>query len=267
MNHFATINGINGASGLIYENGRLLLISDDSFVLYIYSLENKNLKKINLSENQNQEEGIIKSLKSDFESIATKDNEIHIFGSGSAENRYQHLIIDSDTLKVKKRKSLKKLYHQMMDSSGITEDDFNIEGVILGENKTLFFNRGNGPEKKNGIFKIGQKTEFIPVELPVTNNVRFGFTDACCFENQIYFTASAEAGDSTYDDGEVLGSAIGIINTEDLSLKEFKIITNKHKIEGISVIKKTEDFIEFILCEDADDDKNETNIFKYTLKN
>jgi hypothetical protein len=39
--------------------------------------------------------------------------------------------------------------------------------------------------------------------------VRSSFTDAILVDNSIYFLATAEDTESTYDDGEVLGSLIG----------------------------------------------------------
>lgn len=268
LTSFLKIKGINGASGLIYKNNQLILIADDSFVLYSYSLKDNNLIKINLSENKNLSERMEKALKPDFEAVALKNNEFHVFGSGSAEKRFHHVIADAESLVVTERKSIKNLYNKMMETSGIKAEDFNIEGVILENNISYFFNRGNGPGKKNGIFKIDENDaiKFFPVKLPEIGGVVSGFTDACLFENEIYFTASAEASDSTYHDGEVLGSAIGKISLIDFSLKDFQIITDVYKIEGITVMSSGKNEIQFLLCEDADDDKDESLIFSLKIK-
>lgn len=273
FSHFATVKGIGGASGILFEDDRLVLISDDSFVLYFYSIDDKKLEKFNLSESDEWNENIEKAFKPDFESLSKSENHYYLFGSGSAENRFESIEISEKPLKIVKRDSLKTIYSEMMKISNIGIDDFNIEGAVLKSDDAYFFNRGNGPNRKNGIFKIKNRKNskreisYYPIELPKIDEVVFGFTDACFCYDSFYFTASAESGGSTYHDGDVLGSAVGRIGIDDMILKEFQIVTKDHKLEGIAVSKNAENEIEFFLCEDADDDSGQTEIFKLKFKN
>lgn len=273
FSHFATVKGIGGASGILFEDDRLVLISDDSFVLYFYSIDDKKLEKFNLSESDEWNENIEKAFKPDFESLSKSENHYYLFGSGSAENRFESIEISEKPLKIVKRDSLKTIYSEMMKISNIGIDDFNIEGAVLKSDDAYFFNRGNGPNRKNGIFKIKNRKNskreisYYPIELPKIDEVPFGFTDACFCNDGFYFTASAESGGSTYHDGQVLGSAVGRIGMKNMILKEFQIVTKDHKLEGIAVSKNAENEIEFFLCEDADDDSGQTEIFKLKFKN
>ncbi|MBW7870223.1 MAG: hypothetical protein H3C39_04090 [Flavobacteriia bacterium] len=271
FSHFATVKGIGGTSGVLFEDDRLVLISDDSFVLYFYSIDDKKLQKFNLSESDVWNENIEKPFKPDFESLSESKDHYFLFGSGSAENRFESVEISENPLEIVKRDSLKTIYFEMMKISKIKTDDFNIEGAVLKSNDAYFFNRGNGPNRKNGIFKIKnwkdskREISYYPIELPKIDEVSFGFTDACFCNDGFYFTASAESGGSTYHDGQVLGSAVGRIGMKNMILEEFQIVTKDHKLEGIAVSKNSENEIEFFLCEDADDDSNQTEIFKLKI--
>lgn len=269
---YTIIFGISGASGILYENGSLLLISDDSRVLYNYSIDDKQLSKINLNPEDPINAHIEKKLKPDFESITKSGNQYYIFGSGSSENRFQMRKVSLDFQQIE-IVSLKELYLRMMNSSEISEDDFNLEGVVLVEETAYFFNRGNGPNQKNGIIKVENwqnptesKIQYQNIQLPQIKNVAFSFTDAILVDDYFYITASAEDTSSTYDDGEVLGSGIGKISLTDFQLKDFRIITEEFKIEGLSVFEKQHDKIRFLLCEDADNGLAETNIFYFEWK-
>ena len=64
---FFQIIGIGSASGLLFHNNLLYLISDNSSYLYEYKIDSNELNKIALIENP--EENIPKKDKPDFESI------------------------------------------------------------------------------------------------------------------------------------------------------------------------------------------------------
>lgn len=269
---FTTIAGINGASGLDYADGQLILISDDSFVVYKYAIEKGKLEKFQVNNEMGLKEDIAKALKPDFESLAFYDGHYYLFCSGSTPNRNLLLKLNCQTLKVIEPLDLSNLYQSLRNHASISEEDFNIEGVILTDESALFFNRGNGPKQRNGIFKVvdwlseSVQIQFIEIPLPTIENTRFGFTDACLIDEFIYFTASAEGVQSTYEDGEILGSGIGILQRSDFKLVQFEIVSQNHKLEGISLHKKTGETLEFFLCEDADDELDETEIFQLKIK-
>lgn len=264
---FLTIHGIGAASGIINYNNELKIIADDSNFLYSYHLDKKDIQKT-LLRNSGINEYIPKNDKPDFESIVEINDTLYIFGSGSSTDRNQ-LIKYNPNKEILEEVDLSSIYKEMKDKFDIAQPDFNIEGAVSIANDILLFNRGNGPAQKNGIFKLHSKTlhpySFTPVELPCIDGVSTGFTDAVYTDDKIYFIAAAEDIASTYLDGEVKGSIIGCLNTHTLSLDFTKLLSKKHKFEGITVFKKAHSEITFILCEDNDDNNKNANLYKLKL--
>ena len=264
---FLTINGIGAASGIINYNNELKIIADDSNFLYSYHLDNKHLQTT-LLKNSDINEYIPKKDKPDFESIVEINDTLYIFGSGSSINRNQLIKYNPNNQSLE-RIDISSIYKELKNKFHIAQPDFNIEGAVSIANDILLFNRGNGPEQKNGVFKLDSKTlypsSFTPIELPSIQGVPTGFTDAVYTGEKIYFIAAAEDVASTYLDGEVKGSLLGCLNTETLSLDFTKHLSNKHKFEGITVLKKEDSEITFILCEDNDDDNKNANLYKLKL--
>ena len=261
------IIGIGSASGLVYQENKLFIISDSSTYLYEYHISEEKLNKIALLGNA--QENIPKKQKPDFESISQKGNDIIIMGSGTTENRNQIFTYDTNSKKIKE-KSFAPFYEKIKSELSIKDDELNIEGLIV-TNKTIYFlQRGNGYNSKNGIIYADDdpenpKFKFIPFDLPKIKNVETTFTDGILVDNKIYFLATAEATLSTYDDGEILGSIIGRIDLENMTIDFTEKITNTKKFEGITLFSKSASQIEFLLCEDNDTKILESDIYKLVL--
>ena len=249
---FVKIIGISSASGLIYLDNKLYLISDSSTFLYEYLISDAKLNAIALVENP--EENKAKKDKPDFEAITLKGNKLYIFGSGSTQKRNKLVVYNLENNEVK-RKDLSDLYKTIQEKINLSDDELNIEGVLLLKDNILFFQRGNGNSGKNGIVctnKNPDEIKFIPFDLPQIKNVSTTFTDAVLVEETIYFLATAEDTSSTYHDGEIMGSIIGSIDLKTMKLLNWVQITDNQKFEGLTLYNKTKDQIEFLLCEDND---------------
>lgn len=264
------IIGIGSASGLVYQDNSIYIISDNSTYLYEYNIQEEKLNKIALTENPR--ENIAKADKPDFESIALYKDHLSIFGSGSTENRN---MIAMYHLKNKKTavKSMVPVYSQIKLQNNFKDNELNIEGFVNAGKFTYYFQRGNGQNGKNGVFYTERKDEmkipdfkFIAFDLPKIKNVAATFTDAVIVDDKIYFLASAEDTNSTYEDGEVLGSLIGTIDLKTMKLESTLQISDKNKFEGLTLYQKTANQIEFLLCEDTDSDIMETNIYKLVIR-
>ena len=261
------ILGIGSASGLVFKDNSLFVISDNSSFLYEYHVQEKELSKIKLFENS--QENIPKKYKFDFESIALKGNKLHLLGSGSTSKREKRIVYNIETTAIAE-KDLSKLYKSLKETTSISDEELNIEGALCCNEKWYLFQRGNGANSRNGIFKtksleIESQTEFVEVRLPKIKHVETSFTDAILVEDKIYFLATAEDTTSTYDDGEILGSLIGRMDSKTFEIEFTQKISDTHKFEGLTLYKKTEDKIEFLVCQDNDSDILETNIYKLTL--
>ncbi|HSN47139.1 MAG TPA: hypothetical protein VLR29_00115 [Flavobacterium sp.] len=264
---FHTIIGIGSASGLVYKDDSLFIISDNSSFLYEYHLKENKLSKIKLFGDG--QENIIKKDKFDFESIALKENELHLLGSGSTFKREKRIIYNLETAAIT-GKDLTKLYRSLKETTSISDEELNIEGAIFYNEKWFLFQRGNGGNSRNGVFKIKSlelecETEFVKVQLPKIKHVETSFTDAVLVDDKIYFLATAEDTDSTYDDGEILGSILGRMDSQTFDIEFTQKISNNHKFEGLTLYKKTETDIQFLICEDNDTQVLETNIYKLTF--
>ena len=101
--------------------------------------------------------------------------------------------------------------------------------------------------------------------MPKIKGVRSSFTDAVMFKDKIYFLATAEDTESTYKDGEILGSFIGCIDIKTMKIDFTKKISETQKFEGITLYHNTSNKVEFLLCEDNDTKVLESNIYKLSI--
>ncbi|MBC7524937.1 MAG: hypothetical protein H7239_10905 [Flavobacterium sp.] len=252
LSTFTTINELSAASGIVHLNNLLYLISDSSTFLYQYNILKKKLSKIPLK--LNGEENILKKDKPDFESITLFNNKLYIHGSGSTKNRETRITYNLENQNVK-QKDVSKLYNKLQQLASITANDLNIEGTIITENSIYFFQRGTNSDSTNGIFiydKISKTATFKIIALPKVQNIEVTFTDAILVQKTIYFLAAVENTSSTYLDGEILGSFIGKINLSTLELIIIQKISDTHKFEGITLFKKENNDLQFLICEDND---------------
>jgi hypothetical protein len=264
------IIGIGSASGLLYKDNTLFIIGDNSGFLYEYNLQNQQLNPHAIIDNPT--ENITKKLKPDFEALTNFKDTVYIFGSGSTENRNKMIEFDLKTKTVLQKNNMTDLYAVMQSFGGIKPEDFNLEGAIFDGENWYLFNRGNGISNKNTIFtihakKLGEEFALIVTDykLPKIKGIRSSFTDAIIVEDKIYFLATAENTNSTYEDGEILGSCIGCIDLKTMKIDFTQKITATNKFEGLTLYENTAHTITFLLCEDNDTELLETKIYKLTL--
>lgn len=264
------IIGIGSASGLFLKDNVLYVTGDNSSYLYEYELKSAGLKHYPLSENP--AENIDKKLKPDLEALAFYGNSFYLFGSGSTENRTKMVQLNADTKERVATLDLSALYKRMQDVAGLNNETFNIEGVVCTGDTWYFFNRGNGDSGKNIVFTFHgkhltgkSKITFTEFKLPEIRGVLTSFTDAIKVRDKLYFLAAAENTNSTYNDGEVLGSIIGCIDIKTMQLNSTKTISDRHKFEGLTLHQNEENELSFLLCEDNDSDKLQADIYLLKL--
>lgn len=270
---FLQFFGISAASGIIYNNDHLQIISDDAHVLYTYDIKKEQLSKNSLMLDRSIQENVAKTVKKDFEAITTDGEHYFLFGSGSTAQRKELIELDIASKELIAVHDLDILYESMKSFAQISDEDFNIEGVVVQGETWYFFNRGNGPAQANGIFTVTAKNlledfniVFNAIELPKIDGHQTGFTDAVMVENKLYFLAAAEKTSSTYHDGEIAGSIIGRINPKKMKVEKTKPISLTHKFEGLSLYKQEGKNLEFLLCEDPDMANTQTSIYKLSFK-
>lgn len=265
------IIGIGSASGLFLKENLLYVTGDNSSYLYEYELKSSGLKRHALSENP--AENIAKKLKPDFEALTFYENSFYLFGSGSTESRTKMIQLNAVTKEVASVLDLSALYKRMQDLTSLNTENFNIEGVVYTGDAWYFFNRGNGAAGKNIVFTFhgkhlssNAKITFTELKLPEIRGVITSFTDAVKVGDKFYFLAAAENTNSTYNDGDVLGSIIGCIDIKTMKLNFTKQISDHHKFEGLTLQSSQENELSFLLCEDDDSDQLRADIYLLKLK-
>jgi hypothetical protein len=287
------LDSIPSGSGLAKVGEVLYLISDDSPYFFRLDLQFNLLEKIAIREGQkNTPYRIPKPEKPDYESATVGDwngeKVLLAFGSGTqSPQRDSLLVVNLHDLHHPQTWSLKPFYELLKAAAHLPAAELNIEGsAIIGEDLYLF-NRGrnvliqtNWPEtvafltKKPGTPPPAIKTWRIP--LPQIKGITPGFSGACQLgtENKILFTASVENTKNWIEDGEILGSFIGILDVKKLAenpLESVALLTDKNdnpvieKIESIEFLQ-TEPNGDLKLLTLTDDDKGGSKILEVRLQ-
>lgn len=271
LDFFAIITGIGAASGLTFHNDKLFIVSDNSNYLYEYHIESKTLNHHLLMNMDGLNEQVKKKQKLDLEAITQHQGILHLFPSGSKPNRVTRFAVDVKDYSLTRKNNVGNLYAQLRETLNIAEEDFNIEGVVCHGDTLLLFNRGNGPNERNGIIKVLDKEgdirpTFTPITLPRINGKSAGFTDATVVNGKIFFLAAAEAGKSVFHDGEIGGSQVGVIDLASLTVEKVETISSELKFEGITLYRETPSEYTFLLCDDPDNNENKSSIHQLTIE-
>jgi hypothetical protein len=147
--------------------------------------------------------------------------------------------------------------------------ELNLEGAAVAGNFLYLLQRGNGPQGENALVALSLAAvqaalaagapwtpalvhAIRPVALGTHAGGALGFTDACGLpDGRIVFSAAAEASASTYEDGVVAGSVVGLLAPDGrvLSTHALDILC---KVEGLHATPGPAGIDLYLVC-DADD--------------
>jgi len=224
---------IPSASGISVIGSAIYVIGDNSPWLYKLNREYSITDKIQLNPRIDLPDGLYaKKDKPDFEALATLNTEgswkLLVFGSGSkSPQRDVMVVVDPDELQNLTYYSLIRFYGQLKASAKITDAELNIEAAEVMGDRLFLFNR-----RKNLLFEyklseffnyLNEKGEnpfpkIYKFNLAKIKGIEAGFTGAGQLPGgqKIIFTATVEDTPNNIDDGEVLGSFIGVISLAEL---------------------------------------------------
>ncbi|MCU0415566.1 MAG: hypothetical protein MUE33_00140 [Cytophagaceae bacterium] len=290
----AILPGIASASCVEYAQGNIYIIGDDSHYLYVLKYDLTLLHKIPLTDNP--EEGrIAKEAKTDIECITkvTINGYLHLvlLGSGSkSPSRDKGFLIKLPTPYNKKHivwpidcTAWYSLLRLQLSMEGMTAA-MNLEAAAADESffyladrssNTLFrFDLPEVIEFVQGHLEHSPFPTSVPLSLPILHQVPYQITGADVFDATFFFTATAEDTDNPIDDGEILGSAIGILEMNggnktrgavatglQATIRSF-IPLSTHiplKVESIAIYEKENDTT-YIGLAVSDDDKGNSEI-------
>ncbi len=236
---------LSAASALVCQGHSFWVLADDALVLQRYSLDGDWQAELTLLPGELPSDAKLrKRLKPDFEALMSLPaDSLLALGSGSTECRCRGCLVEAGNVRVI---DLNPLYRALAEHF----QDLNIEGGVVYHERVLLAQRGNGRGRENALVLLdlpqvlrdlegGQLSaatlqRIVPLQLPELDGVQLSLTDlsvAPCGE--LYFTASAEATDSSYLDGACVGSVLGRLDAQ-LNIIALSRLAPVVKIEGLT---------------------------------
>jgi hypothetical protein len=244
LRELATLR-LSAASALVCQEQSLWLLADDALVLQRYSLNGEwQAEQTLLPGELPADAKLRKRLKPDFEALLLlPEGSLLALGSGSTERRCRGCLVEADSVRVI---DLNPLYRTLAGHF----QELNIEGGVVYREQLLLAQRGNGRGRENALVLLdlaqvlrdlqdGQLSaealrRIVPLQLPDLDGVPLSLTDLSVAPNgALYFTATAEATDSSYLDGACVGSVLGRLDAQ-LAIAELNRLTPVVKIEGLA---------------------------------
>lgn len=163
-----------------------------------------------------------KRHKPDLESVVAIGDALWAFGSGSTRARERLAVVPCERPEAASFRELADFYAALRGHPEFAGGALNLEGVAATDEHLWLFQRGNG-----GAFPAVCRCRLdelarhlaggpVPVlgdakrvALGAIDGVPLGFTDGASDARGVWWLASAEASPDTYDDGVVVGSALG----------------------------------------------------------
>lgn len=248
LRQLATLR-LSAASALVRQGQSLWVLADDALVLQRYSLSGDWQAELTLLPGElpgelPEDAKQRKRLKPDFEALLSLPGDCLLaLGSGSTKRRCRGCLVEAGSVRVI---DLGPLYHALAEHF----QDLNIEGGVVYGGQLLLAQRGNGRGRENALVVLdlpqvlrdlqdGQLSaaalqRIVPLQLPELDGVPLSLTDlSVAPSGALFFTATAEATDSSYLDGACVGSVLGRLDAQ-LSIVELSRLTPVVKIEGLA---------------------------------
>ena len=232
--HGPVINkGLPSGSGMTWHAKRYFVVGDDSPYLFTLNRKFAISGRFLLKDYPVQGNGrIAKRVKPDYEAMAIVlwDGAAWnlILGSGSQKGtREAGLLVSTDGKFTSHARDMATLYRDFATLARFKGGQtVNIEALAVTRADAYFFNRGNAD--RNLLFKValkdlmaymtGQADKIADIRLhearlPRLQGTEAGFSGADYWPelDSLVYSASVEGADNAYDDGEVLGSYLGLI--------------------------------------------------------
>lgn len=244
LRQLATLR-LSAASALVCQGQNLWVLADDALVLQRYNLNGDWQAELTLLPGELPADAKQrKRIKPDFEALLSLPGDgLLAVGSGSTERRCRGCLVESGSVRVI---DLSPLYGALAERF----QDLNIEGGVAYGGQLLLAQRGNGRGRENALVLLdltqvlrdlqdGQLSaaalqRIVPLQLPELDGVPLSLTDlSVAPSGALYFTATAEATDSSYLDGACVGSVLGRLDAQ-LVIVELNRLTPVVKIEGLA---------------------------------
>jgi hypothetical protein len=256
---------VAAASGVVQRAEYVYVIGDDELHLAIFDASSSAPGKLRraLSGELPAEKDERKAKKPDLEALTAlppfegyPHGTLLGLGSGSTPERDRGFAwsfaadgsLDGDPIEL----DLKPLYGLLRENL----EELNVEGAAVMEDELWLLQRGNSSDGANVVVALScsevmqslvrdrtlaaeelQRT--LAFDLGELRGTALTFSDASALGNGLLvFTASAEASEGSYEDGEILGSVVGTIDTNG-EVHRLRTIDRKYKVEGVHAVLDT----------------------------
>jgi hypothetical protein len=305
---FMTVSLSNNSGAFILEKSQLLdylpsgsamtIIND---TIYIAGDDSPHLFELNplwefrekylLLNHFSAYQRIPKPIKPDFESLAseetTEGNKLYLFGSGSKSPERDLVVqVSLPQPALILEFSMQSFYARIVEHNGGAAESLNLEGAFISDHKIYFLNRAGNQLISVALNEFKEylagrmladelSLSFVSFRLPARGNVQAGFSGACPIPgtSKLIFTATLENTDNWIDDGEILGSYLGILDLKSPDKGEpeyIEFITAKEepfadKLESVA-FNGTYVNGDGKLLAIADNDDGSTRLFEFRLR-
>lgn len=272
----------SAASGLVADRDALAVVADDEHTLFIYDRETlAPLRHTCLfADALPRESRARKALKADLEMLTRlPDGRLLALGSGSTTSRHRGAVVTAED--VVTRFDLSPLYAALSERL----PSLNLEGACVVGDTLVLLQRGNGADGMNALITLSLHAvlstlamdaawsaalvrELRPVVLPTLEGVPLGLTDACPHPTRtdaVVFVCAAEGGGSTYEDGDYVGSAVGVLGLDGALLEPLSRLLDVMKIEGVHAEVGEAGALELLLVSDPDDPTVRAPLYRVTV--
>lgn len=261
---------VRAGSGTAWHRGRLVVIQDDANFVALVDPATGRAEAISLPAGEGglrQFDDLRgnKAFKMDLEACTVVPgdggNEMLVaFGSGSAALRERVLLMVGDDAAPPLIREAMTFYAGLRAARDFSGSELNVEGAAYRPGKIVLANRGNGAVV-DGIRPVNALCEvdwrelesylmgadhrpppapesIVQYELGEIDGSALTFTDIAVAGDALVYTAAAEASPNAVDDGEVAGSAIGVIEgggTRYAVLEDAAGARFDGKVEGVAL--------------------------------
>lgn len=258
---------LSAASGIVALGAHLCMIGDDECGLAIFPAQGDAPGRMVslLPEVLPRDPALRKAAKPDFEVLLHLPEDrwpstLLVLGSGSTGKRRRAVMVQVTPDGVVGDVNVFDMSPLVAAIAGIVEE-VNIEGAIVQQDRLLLFNRGNTSRPGNVILAVDLARTLdgglvkvlarIDLGLPQVDGVPLSITDACaCADGSIVISAVAEDTDNSYNDGVLVGAALGVLDAG-LRFVWFEQLAPTIKIEGIYA-RRSEEGIHVLAVSDPD---------------
>ena len=280
---------VRAASEVVWRGDELVVVQDDA--LWLATLQPGQARVealalpapdgVRLFDNGRSN----KMQKPDFEAAFVHDNTLYVFGSGSAPGRYRVAVVEPNSATLV---TLSRFYQSLRLNAEFAGSELNVEAVVPNGGWVYLFQRGNGAPRKGigPVDAVGrvqltalvehirrpeseppQLQHVVTFDLGTSSGARLTFTGATALEESLMFTASAEASPDTIRDGEVTGSALGLIVEDEARLAPLTTSSGelmRAKAEGVA-LHRNDNTLAYVVL-DRDDPERPAELCRVRLR-